>query len=68
MQKDGIMKNTNIKTKMIELSRPIDEAILMCDNREELLMLGSMMLVSLKDIFDSQLGVEGRKEMFRGVC
>ena len=40
----------------------------MCDGREEILMLASMMLISLKDIFDSQLGIEGRKEMFKGVC
>lgn len=62
------MNDSNVKIKMLELSRPIDEAILMCDGREEILMLASMMLISIKDIFDSQLGIEGRKEMFKGVC
>jgi len=62
------MNDFNIKARMIEISRPIDEAILMCDGREDILMLASMMLISVKDIFDSQLGIEGRKEMFKGVC
>jgi hypothetical protein len=39
----------------------------MCDNREEILMLASMMLISIKDIFDAQIGIEGRKDMFKGM-
>jgi len=61
------MNEPNVKNKMMELNRPIDEAILMCDNREEILMLASMMLISIKDIFDAQLGIEGRKDMFKGM-
>jgi len=49
---------------MSELIRPIDEAIMMCDSREEILMLASLMLVRLKDIYDTQIGEEGRKIMF----
>ena len=56
-----------IKTRMRELSKPIDEALLMCDDREEILMLASVMMVRLKDMFDSQIGVEGRKKMFKGM-
>jgi hypothetical protein len=56
-----------IKTRMRELSKPIDEALLMCDDREEILMLASVMMVRLKDMFDSQIGVEGRKTMFKGM-
>ncbi len=52
---------------MRELSKPIDEALLMCDDREEILMLASVMMVRLKDMFDSQIGVEGRKTMFKGM-
>jgi hypothetical protein len=48
-----------------KLVRPIDEAILMCDDREEILMLASVMMIRLKDIFDTQLGVQGRKQMFK---
>ena len=50
---------------MIRLAKPIDEAIMMCDNRNEVLMLASMMQVRLKDIYDAQIGVEGRKAMFK---
>ena len=49
----------------METSRPIDEAILMCDDREEVLMLASVMMIRLKDIFDTQLGVQGRKQLFK---
>jgi hypothetical protein len=54
-----------IEMRMRELIKPIDEALLMCDSREEVLMLASIMMVRLKTMFDSQLGVEGRKTMFK---
>ena len=56
-----------IKTRMRELSKPIDEALLMCDDREEVLMLASVMMIRLKNMFDSQIGVEGRKKMFKDI-
>ena len=59
------MNNDKIKVRMSELVRPIDEAILMCDDREEVLMLAAVMMNRLKDIFDAQLGVQGRKQMFK---
>ena len=59
------MDNDKIKVRMSELVRPIDEAILMCDDREEILMLASLMQVRLKDIYDTQIGVQGRKTMFK---
>ena len=58
-------ERTTIETRMRELSKPIDEALLMCDGREEVLMLASVMMVRLKNMFDSQIGVDGRKKMFR---
>ena len=58
-------ERTTIETRMRELSKPIDEALLMCDGREEVLMLASVMMVRLKNMFDSQIGVEGRKKMFK---
>ena len=54
-----------IEVRMRELIKPIDEALLMCDSREEVLMLASIMIVRLKTMFDYQLGVEGRKTMFK---
>ena len=59
------MNNDRIRVRMSELIRPIDEAILMCDDREEILMLASVMQLRLKDIYDTQIGVSGRKTMFK---
>jgi len=59
------MQQNNIVAKMTELSKPIDVAILSCDSREEILMLASLMQTSLKTIYDTQIGTEGRKKMFR---
>ena len=56
-----------LQTRMRELSKPIDEALLMCDGREEVLMLASVMMIRLKNMFDSQIGVDGRKKMFKGM-
>ena len=56
-----------LQTRMRELSKPIDEALLMCDDREEVLMLASVMMISIKKMFDSQIGVDGRKKMFKGM-
>ena len=58
-------ERTTIETRMRELSKPIDEALLMCDDREEVLMLASVMMISIKNMFDSQIGVDGRKKMFK---
>jgi hypothetical protein len=60
-------ERTTIETRMRELSKPIDEALLMCDGREEVLMLASVMMIRLKNMFDSQIGVDGRKKMFKGM-
>jgi hypothetical protein len=50
---------------MSELMEPINRQILMCDNREDLLMLACAMMTTVKDIFDNELGSEGRKQMFK---
>jgi len=58
--------NKQVQQRMAELMGPIDRQILMCDNREELLMLACAMLTSVKDIFDQEIGPDGRKKMFKG--
>jgi hypothetical protein len=54
-----------ITKRMSELMQPIERQIMMCDDRHDLLMMASAMLVSVKDIFDNEIGEEGRKKMFR---
>ena len=55
----------NIQQRMAELMEPIDQQIMMCDNREDLLMLASAMLVTVKSVFDQELGEDGRRLMFK---
>ena len=57
------MKN-DVAIRMGELAEPIETQIMMCDSREELLMMACVMLQRTKEIFDQELTVEGRKKMF----
>lgn len=50
---------------MAELMQPIDQQIMMCDDRNDQLMLASAMMVAVKDLFDLHIGEEGRKQMFK---
>ena len=56
---------SEIQDRMAELMQPIDQQIMMCDTREDVLMLACAMLQRVREIMDSQLGVQGRKIMFR---
>ena len=56
---------SEIQNRMAELIRPIDQQIMMCDDEKEILMLACVMLQRIKEIFDIQLKVEGRKMMFK---
>jgi len=58
------MKEDKIKNRMIELMQPIDKQIMMCDDNKELLMLACAMLQRVTEIFDDQLTINGRKQMF----
>ena len=53
-----------VSKRMNELASPIERQILMCDNREELLMMACVMLQRTREIFDQELTVKGRKRMF----
>jgi hypothetical protein len=55
----------DVEKRMSELMLPIDKQILMCDEKEDQLMLACAMLQRSKEIFDFLLGVEGRKKMFK---
>jgi len=59
-----INKNA-VATRMDELMAPVERQIMMCDTREELLMMACAMQQRTKEIFDYELGVEGRKQMFK---
>ena len=48
---------------MEELCAPIDKQIMMCDDKDDVLMLACLMLSKCKTIFDLQIGYNGRKEI-----
>jgi len=56
---------STIEERMSELMEPINQQIMMCDNREDLLMMACAMMTTVKDIFDQELGREGRRTMFK---
>lgn len=58
------MKDEQIRKKMTELMKPVDEAIMFANDEEDLLALACAMMASSKRIFDTVLGVDGRKKMF----
>ena len=58
-----IQSSNDIQLRMIELVKPIDQQIMMCDNREDLLMMASIMITTAMRIYDIQVGVENRKKI-----
>jgi len=54
----------NIEKRMSEMMTIIDESIQLTDNRNDLLMLACAMMQRVREIFDSQIGEEGRRKMF----
>jgi hypothetical protein len=56
---------SDIRNRMAELMEPIDKQIMMCDNREDLIMLACAMLTSVRMIFDQELGKKARIQLFK---
>jgi hypothetical protein len=53
----------DVQERMRELCKPIEQQILMCDNKEDILMMACAMLQHVKTMMDTQIGVEGRKQI-----
>ena len=56
---------SDVQERMRELCKPIEQQILMCDSREDVLMMACAMLQHVKTMMDSQIGVEGRKQIIK---
>ena len=54
---------SDVTNRMKELMAPIEQQIMMCDSREDILMMACAMLQHVKTMMDSQIGVEGRKQI-----
>lgn len=56
---------TNVQARMKELCQPIEQQIMMCDNKEDILMMACAMLQHVKTMMDSQIGKPGRQQIIR---
>ena len=56
---------SDVQERMRELCKPIEQQILMCDSQEDILMMACAMLQHVKTMMDSQIGVEGRKQILK---
>jgi hypothetical protein len=54
-----------VKRRMDELMEPVDQQIMMCDTREELLMMACAMMQRTHEIFLNELGENGSKQMYK---
>jgi hypothetical protein len=59
------MDKQHVNKRMSDMMVLIDKSIELTDDRNEMLMLACAMLQRTTEIFESTLGVEGRKEMFK---
>ena len=53
------------KKRMSELMEPVEQQILMCDDRQDLLMMACAMMQRTHEIFLNELGEEGAKLMYK---
>jgi len=54
-----------VTQRMDELMGPVDQQIMMCDSREELLMMACAMMQRTHEIFVNELGDPGSKHMYK---
>ena len=55
----------DVQERMKELCKPVEQQIMMCDSREEILMMACAMLTHVKTMLDSQIGINGRKQIIK---
>lgn len=58
------MKDKDTAKRAAELMRPIEQQIMMCDNKEETLLFACAMLERSKTILEAHIGERGRRELF----
>ena len=51
--------------RMSELMAPVDQQLMMCDDRQELLMMACAMMQRTHEIFLQELGEKGAKIMYK---
>ena len=58
-----VMNTKQTSERMQEIMQTIDKSIMLCDDENDVLMLTCGMLQRCQEIFDLQLGEEGRKKI-----
>ena len=58
----------NIKLRMAELMEPVEQQLMMCDTREEQLMMACAMMQRVREVFDLHIGEAGRRTMFKDLA
>jgi hypothetical protein len=56
-----------VRNRMAELMAPVEQQIMMCDNRQELLMMACAMMQRTHEIFLQELGENGAKLMYEDI-
>jgi hypothetical protein len=59
------MDKIAVAKRMEELMAPVEQQIMMCDTREELLMMACAMMQRTNEIFVHELGEAGSKQMYK---
>ena len=59
------MDNEQVKERMTELMVPVEQQLLMCDSKEDQLMMACAMLQRVSELFVLHLGEQGAKFMFK---
>jgi hypothetical protein len=53
------------RKRMQELMKPVEQQIMMCDDRHDLLMMACAMMQRTHEIFLNELGEEGARLMYK---
>jgi hypothetical protein len=53
------------RKRMQELMAPVEQQIMMCDDRQDLLMMACAMMQRTHEIFEIELGEEGDRLMYK---
>ena len=62
---NNMIDKEKTRQRMSELMRPVEQQILMCDDRKELLMMACAMMQKTHEIFLQELGESGAKQMYK---
>ena len=63
----AISREEQLQLRSKELSQPIHQQIMMCDNEQDVVLLASSMLSHSVHILDQHYGIQARNELLKTV-